>query len=326
VGEILSQSEIDALLEAISTGSIKIEDMTNQERKREVKPFDFHHPNQFSKEQLRTLVMLHENLARSLTTSFSTLLRSMVRVQVVSIDQLTFGEFAKSLPQMTVLSIINMAPLEGKIAIEFPPPVAFAMVDRMLGGFTHAPAKQRELTEIEQTVIKQLIVKILPNLKETWQPVTDLLPSFEVIELEPLQSKIFAPADLMVQIALEIKIAETLGVMNICLPVALLEPIIEQLNPQQWATPSTKTATAQNIASIQQRLAQAQVQVTVELGNTTIKVRDLLNIEPGDIISLEQSVDALLNVKIGNQIKFKGSPGVSGSKMAIQIGQIVHEG
>jgi len=101
----------------------------------------------------------------------------------------------------------------------------------------------------------------------------------------------------VVQIAMEVKIAETLGVMNVCLPFALLEPIIEQLNPQQWATPSTKTATEQNIASIQQRLAQAQVQVTVELGNTTIKVRDLLNIESGILFPWTQPADALLNVE-----------------------------
>src|SRR3974390_112015 len=97
MADVLSQAEIDSLLEALSSGSIKVEEVISDEKKKKVKPYDFRRPNKFSKDQLRTLVMLHENFARLLTTSLSAYLRSMVRVQVVSIDQLTYEEFTRSL-------------------------------------------------------------------------------------------------------------------------------------------------------------------------------------------------------------------------------------
>ena len=325
MAEVLSQNEIDSLLEALSSGSLKAKELVTEEKK-QIKPYDFRRPNKFSKDQLRTLVMLHENFAGLVTTSLSTYLRSMVRAQVVSVDQLTFEEFTKSLHNPTVMNLLTLRPLEGNIILEFPTQIAFAMIDRLLGGAGNTFDKNRELTDIEQTVVRQVVLRILGNIKEAWHVVADLDPTFEAIELNPLFTQIIPPTDMVVLITLEIKIGETLGLLNLCLPFMVLEPIVDRLNAQFWFASNHKASTAQSIAAIQQRLAQAQVQVTVELGTATIKVRELLNIEVGDVIQLDQSLKGLLEIKIGNQVKFKGGPGVSGSKMAVQIGQVVREG
>ena len=327
MADVLSQAEIESLLEALSSGSIRVEEVISDEKKKKIKPYDFRRPNKLSKDQIRTLVMLHENLARLLTTSFSTYLRSMVRGQVVSIDQLTYEEFTKSLHNPTVMNIISLKPLEGNLLIEISPQLAFAIVDRLLGGYGYSLEKIRELTDIEQTVIKRVMAKILPNIKEAWQVVAELNPGFESIELNPLFTQIIPPTDMIVLVTLEVRIAEAFGLMNVCLPLAVLEPILDRLNAQVWFTRSSnKTSNNQSFSAIQQRLAQASIQVSAELGRATISVGELLTLAVGDVIQLDQSVKALLDIRVGNQIKFKASPGVADNRMAVQVAKILHEG
>jgi flagellar motor switch protein FliM len=325
VAEVLSQAEIDSLLDALSSGSLKVEEVISDEKKKKVKPYDFRRPNKFSKDQLRTLVMIHENLARLMTTSLSTYLRSMVQVSVVSIDQLTYDEFSKSLPNPTVMSLITLKPLDGTIIMEFSPQLAFAIFDRLLGGSGVGTEKIRELTDIEQIVIKRIVLRILSNLKEAWQTVVDLDPQFEAIELNPAFTQIIPPSDMIVLLTLEARIGEAMGLMNICLPFVVLEPIIDRLNAQFWFARTSKFSTAESISAIRTRLLQTSVKVTAELGKARITVRELLGIAVGDVIQLEQPTNGLLPVRVGNNFKFLASPGVSGSKMAVQIGQIVQE-
>jgi flagellar motor switch protein FliM len=325
MAEVLSQSEIDSLLDALSSGTLKVEEVISDEKKRKIKPYDFRRPNKFSKDQLRTLVMLHENLARLMTTSLSTYLRSMVRVEVVSIDQLTYDEFTKSLPNPTVMSLIALKPLDGTIIMEFSPQLAFAMVERLLGGSGSVMETVRELTEIEQTVVKRIVLKILANLKEAWQAVVELDPQFLSIDLNPTFTQIIPPSDMVVLLTMEVRIGEAFGLMNICLPFAVLEPIVDRLNAQFWFARTSKFSTAESISAIQKKLLQATVKVTAELGKATITVGELLGIAVGDVIQLEQSTKGMLPVLIGNNLKFLASPGVSGSRMAVQIGQIVQE-
>ncbi|MGE5580948.1 MAG: flagellar motor switch protein FliM [Bacillota bacterium] len=327
MADVLSQAEIDSLLEALSSGSIKVEEVISDEKKKKIKPYDFRRPNKLSKDQIRTLVMLHENLARLLTTSLSTYLRSMVRGQVVSIDQLTYEEFTKSLHNPTVMNIIGFKPLEGNVLIELSPQLAFAIVDRLLGGFGYSVEKIRELTDIEQTVIKRVMAKILPSIKEAWHVVAEINPTFESIELNPLFTQIIPPTDMIVLVTLEVRIAEAFGLMNVCIPLAVLEPILDRLNAQVWFTrSSSKTSSTQSLAAIQQRLSQAVIQVSAELGRATISVGELLTLAVGDVIQLDQSLKGLLDVRVGNQIKFKGTPGVSDGKMAVQVAKILREG
>lgn len=326
MAEVLSQSEIDALLEALSSGSIKADEVISEEKKRKVKPYDFRRPNKLSKDQMRTLVMLHENFARLLTTSLSTYLRSMVRAQVVSVDQLTYEEFTKSLHNPTVMTIISLKPLEGNAIIEISPHLAFAMVDRLLGGYGYSMEKIRELTDIEQTVVKRVMGRIFPNLKEVWQVVAELNPVLESIELNPMFTQIIPLTDMVILITLELRIAEAFGLMNICLPFAVIEPILDRLNAQIWFAKTSKPSTAQSIANIQHRLNQAKVPVSVELGRASITVGEMLHIGVGDVVQLDQYVKGFLDVKIGNHVKFQGTPGVSGNRIAVQIGKIVREG
>ncbi len=327
MADVLSQSEIDALLEALSSGSIKVEEVISDEKKKKVKPYDFRRPNKLSKDQTRTLTMLHENFARLVTTAFSTYLRTMVRAQVVSIGQMNYDEFVKSLHNPTVMTIYSLRPLDGNMVIEIQPQLAFVIVDRLLGGFGYSVEKIRELTDVEQTVIKRVMARMIPPIKEAWQVVVELNPAFESIELNPLFTQIIPPTDMIVLITLEVRISEAFGLMNVCLPFAVIEPILDRLNAQVWFTRSSKQlANLESAASLQNRLNWAQVPVIVELGRANITVGELLHLQVGDVIQLDQLVKGLLEVKVGNQLKFRGSPGVVENRMALQIAQIYKEG
>jgi flagellar motor switch protein FliM len=325
MAEVLSQSEIDSLLEALSTGTLKVEEVISDEKKKKVKPYDFRRPNKFSKDQLRTLVMIHENLARLMTTSLSTYLRSMVQIEVLSIDQLTYDEFTKSLPNPTVMNLISLKPLDGTIVMEISPQLAFAIFDRLLGGNGNVVDKVRELTDIEQTVIKRIVLKALSNFKEAWQTVVELDPQFESLEMNPTFTQIIPPSDMIVLLTLEVRIGATLGLMNLCLPFAVLEPIIDRLNAQFWFARTSKFSNPQNISAIQSKLLQTKVEVAADLGSTSITVGELLGIAVGDVIQLDQTTKDMLPVRVGNNLKFYASPGLSGTRMAVQISQIVQE-
>ena len=327
MADVLSQAEIDALLEALSSGSIKVEEVISDEKKKKIKPYDFRRPNKLSKDQTRTLTMLHENFARLMTTALSTYLRTMVRAQVVSIGQMNYDEFVKSLHNPTVMCIFSLRPLDGNMVIEIQPQLAFVIVDRLLGGFGYSVEKIRELTDVEQTVIKRVMSRILPSIKEAWQVVVELNPAFESIELNPLFTQIIPPTDMIVLITLEVRISEAFGLMNVCMPFAVIEPILDRLNAQVWFTRSSRqVSNPENTAALQNRLNYAQVPVVAELGRATISVGELLHMQVGDVLQLDQLVKGLLEVKVGNQLKFKGTPGNIDNRMAIQIAQIIREG
>ena len=164
--EVLSQDEIDQLLTAINTGDSEAEDFRSVNDTRKIKIYDFKRPDKFSKEHIRTVSMMHETFARLTTTSLSAQLRSMAHVHVATVEQLTYEEFIRSIPTPTTLAVINMDPLKGSAVLEIDPAVTFSIIDRLFGGKGHGTKVQRELTEIENSVMEGVIVRILANMRE----------------------------------------------------------------------------------------------------------------------------------------------------------------
>jgi flagellar motor switch protein FliM len=204
MNEILSQDEIDALLTAVSSGESPEAEpslspassgpapRSGKEKKR-LKVYDFRRPDKFSKDQIRTLQMMHETFARLTTTSLSATLRSLVHVHVVSVDQLTYEEFTRSIPSPTTLGIINMDPLKGSSVIEIDPSITFAIIDRLFGGKGEPLKTNRELSDIELSVIEGIIVRLLGNLRESWANVIDLRPRLGNIETNPQFAGVVPP-------------------------------------------------------------------------------------------------------------------------------------
>ena len=230
MNEVLSQDEIDQLLMAFGSGESDTEDFRQVKDTRKIKIYDFKRPDKFSKEQIRTVQMMHETFARLTTTSLSAQLRSLVHVQVASVDQLTYEEFIRSIPTPTTLAVINMDPLKGNAILEIDPAITFSMIDRLFGGTGQGTKVQRDLTDIEQSVMEGIIVRILANMRESWTQVIDLRPRLGQIETNPQFAQIVPPNEMVVLVTLETKVSDEEGMMNFCIPYLTIEPIISKLS------------------------------------------------------------------------------------------------
>jgi flagellar motor switch protein FliM len=328
VSEILSQDEIDALLSALSTGDVKPTSQTakSDEPKKKIRVYDFKRPNKFSKEQIHTIQAIHENFARLLATYFAAHLRTVVEISVHSVEQLTYDEFIKSLPNPTIIAIFQMNPLEGNAVLEINPAIIFTIIDRLFGGSGQSPEKMRDLTDIERIVLERIISRMLDVLKEPWDNVIQFKPKLDFIETNPLFTQIVSPTEMVVLVSFRTQFGDNEGLINLCIPFLVLEPIIGKLSAHFWFAGTAKETTQENIQSIQKRIEKATLSLSAVLGKATIDVKELIELQAGDVIVLDNKVSDNLEIMVGSKIKFHGKPGVVGSKSAVQIVSVVKEG
>ncbi len=328
MNEVLSQDEIDQLLMAISSGESESDDFKPVNDTRKIKIYDFKRPDKFSKEQIRTVQIMHETFSRLTTTSLSAQLRCMVQVHVASVDQLTYEEFIRSIPTPTTLAVINMDPLKGNAILEIDPAITFSMIDRLFGGAGQAAKVQRDLTDIEQSVMEGIIVRILANMRESWTQVIDLRPRLGQIETNPQFAQIVPPNEMVVLVTLETKVGDEEGMMNFCIPYITIEPIISKLSSQYWFSSVRRSSTTQYLGVLKDKLSTVDMDVVAEIGTIDLPVRDVLSLRAGDVVRLSNvRVGDPLTLSVGNKKKFYCQPGVIGKRVAVQIiDKIIQEG
>jgi len=328
MNEVLSQEEIDQLLMAISSGESESDDFKPVNDTRKIKIYDFKRPDKFSKEQIRTVQIMHETFSRLTTTSLSAQLRCMVQVHVASVDQLTYEEFIRSIPTPTTLAVINMDPLKGNAILEIDPAITFSIIDRLFGGTGQATKVIRDLTDIEQSVMEGIIVRILANMRESWTQVIDLRPRLGQIETNPQFAQIVPPSEMVVLVTLETKVGDEEGMMNFCIPYITIEPIISKLSSQFWFSSVRRSSTTQYLGVLKEKLSTVDMDVVAEIGTIDLPVRDVLALRAGDVVRLSNvRVGDPLTLSVGNKKKFYCQPGVIGKRMAVQIiDKIVQEG
>ena len=324
--DVLSQSEIDKLLSALSDGSVSAEEVKADEEQKKVKSYDFKRPDKFSKDQIRTLFMLHESFSRLLNTYLSTHLRTIVNVEVASVEQLTYQEFVQSLANPSVISILAVPPLKGNIIMEVNTEIAFAFIDRVFGGEGKSGIKTRVLTEIEEAVMRRFVEKATSHLKEAWANVVEFYPSLEATESNPQFTQIVPPSDMVVIVTIQMKVGEVEGMMNICIPYLVLEPVMSKLTTTFWVASSvSKDDEPEQVKILQRKIERTKVPFLVEMGDINITINEFLTLGFGDVLQLDTKVDDELKCRIGRKAKFFCRPGTSGKKMAVQITRILSE-
>lgn len=323
--DVLSQNEIDALLTALSSGEMDAEELKKEETEKKVRSYDFKRAVRFSKDHIRSLTRIHENFARYLTTYFSAQLRTFVQINVVQVEQLPYDEFIRSIPKMTILNIFEAEPLEGRMVLEVHPNVAFSMVDRLLGGHGTSPAKINALTEIETIVMERMFSRAFESLREAWKTVMDISPRLEALETNPQFMQIVSPNETIALISLSTKIGDTTGMINLCLPHVVIEPIMSKLSVHHWFISQKKTKAKEEIEALRERIHLAKLPVIAELGESKISIQEFLNLGIGDVITLNNPVNESLKIRVGDRVKFHGSPGEIGNKLAIRITDSVEE-
>jgi len=324
MGDVLSQNEIDNLLSALSSGEFDPNEAGEVEDK-QVKDYNFARPSKFSKEHLRTLVFIFEHYARLLSTNLPVYLRRNVQVEVMHSEAATYQEFSNSLSNPVILGVVNFAPLEGNVIMELAAGLGYAIVDRMLGGSGQPLEKNREFTEIELTIIERIMVICTNLLVEPWQSVQQLEPMLERIETNSQFAQFVTPNEMTSIITMSIKIGDVEGLMNVCIPYAVLEPVIDKVNTKYWYSTSASKEDASYREYLEESLQRARIPVRAIMGKSAISVNDFIHLQPGDIIKVNTRLEDELDVYVGNIKKFSAIPGAYEDSYAVKIKTIYRE-
>lgn len=324
MGEVLSQSEIDNLLAALSSGELDVDQM-QESGDRQVKDYDFKRPTKFSKEHLRTLEIIYEHYGRLLSTNLPVYLRKNIQVSVASSETVIFSEFTNALSNPVILGIVDFKPLAGTIIIELSPNLGFAMIDRMLGGQGVPLEKSRDFSEIEMTILQKLIIVCMQLMREPWRNVIDINPMMERIETNAQFAQVIAPSDMIAIVSLNVKIGDVEGFMNICLPFFTLEDVMDKLNTKYWFSTMQKDDKVDYEEHIEALLKRIDVPVKAVLGKSMVSVNDFLNLQVGDIIRLDARVDSEMEVYVGNIKKFTALPGSNKDQYAVRVASVIRE-
>lgn len=325
MGEVLSQSEIDNLLAALSTGELDVEQMQETGEK-QVKDYDFKRPAKFSKEHLRTLEIIYEHYGRLISTNLPVYLRKNVQISVTSSEAVTFSEFTNALANPVILGIVDFKPLSGNIIIELASNLGFAMIDRMLGGQGIPLDRTRDFSEIEMTILEKLMVVCMQLMREPWRNVVDVNPIMERIETNAQFAQVISPSDMIAIVTMNLKLGDVEGHMNICLPYFTLEDVMDKLNTKYWFSTMQKEDSESYGNHIEALIKRIDIPVKAVLGKCQVSVNDFMGLQPGDIIRLGTGVSSEMNVYVGNIKKFTALPGSSKDKYAVRVTSVIREG
>ena len=325
MGDVLSQSEIDNLLAALSSGELDADEMKETANDKVVKNYDFNRPSKFSKEHLRTLEIIFEHYSRLLSTSLPVYLRKNVQVEVINSEAQVYSEFSNALSNPVLLGIIDFSPLDGNIIIEIADNIGYAIVDRMLGGNGTPLEKSRDFSEIELVIIERIFTVVTNLLLEPWANVVKLNPRLQRIETNSQFAQIISPSEMASIITMNMKIGNIEGMINVCLPYEVLEPVIDKLNTKYWYSTAKVTDSFAYKEQLEIAIAKARIPIRAELGRSTISLNDFVNIQRGDIIKLNTKTSDELAVYVGNIKKFLALPGSSSDSYAVKISQVINE-
>jgi len=322
--DVLDQDEVDALLAAVDTGAIDAGGEgapAGPSEQREISVYDFKRPERVSKDQLRAITALHESFARNFGAALSGFMRTIVDVELASTEQLTYSQFILSLPNPTCFALLTAEPLEGSLIMELNPSILFPIIDRLLGGGkTASTVPERPLTNIEFRLAGKILNLAIGQLQEMWRHVVPTA-LFKVAETEsnPQLVQIVPPNEPVVLVTFEVSMGETSGVLSLCLPYGVIEPVLGDMTKRDWFSYRVKRATPELQSLVERGIKRANLDMAGYLAKTTMSVRELLNLAPGDIIKTEARVTDEVSMSVNGILKFRGKPGQLRGKRAFLI-------
>jgi flagellar motor switch protein FliM len=326
--DVLDQSDIDALMSAVSAG--EVEEPTHEgqifSRHRgdsdhvEIKEYDFKRPERISKDQMRALQGLHEGFARNFGAFLSGFLRTIVEVRVAHADQLTYAEFIASLPNPTSFNLINALELDGQLCLEISPLIIYPIIDRLLGGANDEVfIPQRPMTLIETRLVKKILDRGMTTLREAWEGVRTINFTLGEMESNPHIVQIVPPNEVVVVIGFELKLGSRAGTMSLCIPFTVVESLMHDISAESWFQTGRQRTGDDWAGMIAGQLADARLEMTALLAETTITVADLRTLEVGDLIMTEKPAASPATVHVGEVAKFLAHVGRYKGNRAVKI-------
>ncbi len=287
-------------------------------------PYDFKRPERVGKELVRSLQSLHEGLARNFGASLSALLRSIVEVRLIGVDQMTYREFIQSVEIPTCFNLLRPKPLDRNWILDVSPALLYPIIDRMLGGAVSSESNLgRPLSEIELRLAGRITNVFLRELKSAWSNVVAMDIDVERVESNPQIIHIVPPNEVVIMVSFEVAMGATRGMTNLCIPYNTIERVSAKLSTTSWSGYISTPANEETRQQIGSRIDAANTCLIVTLARSQITTGDLFDLQIGDIISTEKDVKLAIEVEVANAVKFLASPGSFKGRKAIKIEQVV---
>ena len=323
MADVLSQHEIDSLLSEMSSGAVNVDDiLSGKAAVGDVSNYDFRRPNRISKNQVRTLQTVHESFAEVFGYFLVSKLQTIVSISVTSVDQLFYSEFILSVSNPSCLYIFDIVETDGSGILEISPQLALSIIERLLGGSAEIQRKPRTITPIEQAVIRGVIEHALYDLSTAWRSIAELTFRYSRLEMEADFVQVAPSSEIVVVISFDVNIGVHSYLLNLCFPTFALEEVLARLNRQQVTTSAVVQSAErmkENMVTMKQQIASTYLPVIAELGKAAISVRELMDLNIGDIIKLKTKVDQEIEVEIAGRRKFAARPGSLDGKKAVRI-------
>lgn len=341
---MLSQSEIDALLkgaieieEKDGGGSVNLAELMGQTvtnvshtkpnyQGKKIQVYNFWSPERFSKEQIRAVELVHEDLAERLSTSLPTHIRTSLRPRLVHTEQGRFHDFLKDLPEQSLFHLITLAPLPGQMILTISPNVCHVILEQRLGGKLDGDPIIRTLTDIDQSLLRGLVEHMLNDLKSAWSKVAAIEPQLDDSTVNQHWVQMLMGNERVLLLTFELSINSNTGTMNIYIPFSTLKPLSGSLNPAVWVTgrkeKQTNPATRQIALDL---LYPVKLPVKVFIGESRLSLGEVANLVIGDVVQTETNVKCNLKMRVANENLFNVQIGKVGKNIAVQVTSVNRE-
>lgn len=322
--DVLNQSEIDKLLNAIASGEANA---VVEEPGKSVKVYDFRRPSKFNRDQIRAFQMLHESFGRYLTSALSAMTRSVVSVDIANVEQIPYEEFVRSVASPTTIAILEVTPLGGKAILEVSQQLIFALIERLLGGKGTPPLHVREFTDLEFAIVDKILHRVLRELDESWKTLENGL-RFKLLGMEsnPFFVQIAPKTEMMLLVTIRVQVGVTEGKMNLGLPYHTLEPILDKFNPQEWFLSKDKALSEEERKKLREKIENVEVPITAELCSAELTLRDIYEVSQGDVINLGVPISQPGVVRVGSIPKFSAAFGkTEKGNLAAKVLEVFYE-
>lgn len=326
--QVLSQQEIDSLLNALSSGEIDPETIRQEEENNRVKSYDFRRPIKLSKEYINTLNMIFENFSKIAGNRISTLVHSNVSINLGAVEQVSFDEFTRSTPNPTIMSIFSSPPLGGTQILEINPQFCVQVIELMCGGaestYYKSYNKKAQFTDIEIGILEEVMVGLLESYEAAWSEIIDIRASQDYLETNPQLLQNMSPNEPVILISFTVEVFNNKSFLNICIPYVSLENIIDKLSIKNWFD-FEKEYDEMSKDILTKRIMDSAVELEVSLGKTLLTVDDFLRLDNGDVLQLDLKSSEPLKMYIEGKLHYLVKPGIFKEKLAVEVLQYIEE-
>ena len=331
MSDVLSQNEINELLKSLMDPAKEVQPQIEVPTSvKKVRDYDFKTPKKLSKEQIKIIMSIHENFARQLASYFSGILRSYCEINIISIEEQHYYEYNNALPDSILMGVIEVAPIEGVLLLDISNSITFNLVERLLGGGSRENTliPDREFTEIEISLMDRIFKNMTAFIKEAWSGVMTVNTVLKQIETNARLIQSIPMDEIVIIIIMDVSIGALKGTINFCIPCINIETVIDNMSSNKYPTKKTIDIALEEKAKEQlsSNIRSAHLEVHAIFGETVLNIKDVLNLQVGDVIKFEQPLgdEVKINIK-DSETWFYGIAGTKKNKKVVKISKVLQK-